>query len=152
MKNATIINYKNLPQALRLAASKEAVARVKAGENATEVAKAFGTTLALVLSWVKRSDEGTLGKRLHADKVSARVDHRNLPDALRLVARKTASEMRKGGESIANTARRLGTTELSIRRWEDGDEAGFETYGKRGRKAHTVEAETSTEVTTEVQG
>ena len=150
MKNTTVINYKILPQAVRLAVAKEAVARVKAKENASEVAKSYGTTLALVLSWVKRDAEGTLGKRLHADKVTGRVDHRNLPDAVRLVTRKTAKEMRKNGESIANTARLLGTTELSIRRWEDGDEAGFETYGKRGRKAHTVEVETSTEVTTEV--
>jgi hypothetical protein len=38
---------------------------------------------------------------------------------------------------------------MSIRRWMDGDEAGFETYAKRGRKAR-VEVETTTETTTEV--
>jgi hypothetical protein len=38
---------------------------------------------------------------------------------------------------------------LQARRWMDGDEAGFETYAKRGRKAH-VEAEPTTEVSTEV--
>lgn len=38
---------------------------------------------------------------------------------------------------------------LQARRWMDGDEAGFETYAKRGRKAR-VEVETTTEVSTEV--
>jgi len=122
-KNTTTtkINYAILPQALRLAASAEAVARVKAGESATEVAKAFGTTLALVNSWVKRDSEGTLGKRLHDDKV---------------------------------TARELGTSQLSVRRWMESEEQGFNGYAKRGRKARAVEAEVSTEVTVieEVQG
>jgi hypothetical protein len=43
---------------------------------------------------------------------------------------------------------------MSIRRWMDGDEAGFESYAKRGRKAHVVvepTTEVAPEVTTEVQ-
>jgi hypothetical protein len=103
--NEYIINYKQLPQALRLAAAKDAVSRVRAGENATDVAKAFGTTLALVNSWVKRDAEGTLGKRLHDDKVTSRVDHRNLPNAVREAGRKLALEKIKKGNTIAKTAR-----------------------------------------------
>lgn len=148
--NTAKINYAILPQALRLVASAEAVARVKAGESGTEVAKAFGTTLALVNSWVKRDAEGTLGKRLHDDKVTGRVDHRNLPNAVREVGRKLALEKIKKGNSIAKTARELGTTELSIRRWMESEELGFNGYAKRGRKPRAVEAEISTEVTAEV--
>lgn len=149
-KIATILNYATLPQALRLAASADAVARVKAGESATEVAKAFGTTLALVNSWVKRDAEGTLGKRLHDDKVTDRVDHRNLPDAVREAGRKLALKKVKEGNGIARTARELGTSQLSVRRWMESEEQGFNGYAKRGRKARVIEAETSTEVTTEV--
>ena len=149
-KIATILNYATLPQALRLAASADAVARVKAGESANEVAKAFGTTLALVNSWVKRDAEGTLGKRLHDDKVTDRIDHRNLPDAVREAGRKMALKKVKEGNGIAKTARELGTSQLSVRRWMESEEQGFNGYAKRGRKARVIEAETSIEVTSEV--
>lgn len=142
-KTAKKINYSLLPQALRLAVSKEVVSRIENGEAPVKVANEFGASLSLVTSWVKRNAEGTLGKRLHDDKVTTRIDHRNLPDATRIVARKVAMEKRKNGNSIAKTARELGTTEMSIRRWLEGDEAGFETYAKRGRKAHIVETEVS---------
>jgi hypothetical protein len=148
------INYSLLPQALRLAIAKEVVLRIANGEAPAMVAKEFGATIALVNSWVKRDSEGTLGKRLHDDKVTTRIDHRNLPDAPRIVARKVAMEKIKNGNGIAKTARELGTTEMSIRRWMDGDEAGFESYAKRGRKAHVVvepTTEVAPEVTTEVQ-
>ena len=148
-KTTKKINYAMLPQALRLAIAKEVVLRIANGEAPAMVAKEFGATIALVNSWVKRDSEGTLGKRLHDDKVTTRIDHRNLPDAPRIVARKVAMEKIKNGNGIAKTARELGTTEMSIRRWMDGDEAGFETYAKRGRKAR-VEVETTTEVSTEV--
>jgi len=147
---ATILNYARLPQALRLAASKDAVARVRAGENATTVAKAFGTTLALVNSWVKRDTEGTLGKRLHDDKVTGRVDHRNLPNAVREAGRKLALEKIKNGNTITKTARELGTSQLSVRRWMESDELGFTGYAKRGRKAHSTEVATDV-ATTEVE-
>ena len=149
-KIATILNYATLPQALRLAASADAVARVKAGESITDVAKAFGTTLALVNSWVKRDAEGTLGKRLHDDKVTDRVDHRNLPDAVREAGRKLALKKVKEGNGIAKTARELGTSQLSVRRRMESEEQGFNGCAKRGRKARAIEVETSTEVTTEV--
>ncbi len=144
MKNTTesyIINYAQLPQALRLAASKDAVARVRAGENATVVAKAFGTTLTTVNAWLKRDAEGTLGKRLHDDKVTDRVDHRNLPNAVREAGRKLALEKIKKGNGIAKTARELGTSQLSVRRWMESEEQGFTGYAKRGRKAHSTEVE-----------
>ena len=143
------INYSLLPQALRLAIAKEVVLRIANGEAPAMVAKEFGATIALVNSWVKRDGEGTLGKRLHDDKVTTRIDHRNLPDAPRIVARKVAMEKIKNGNGIAKTARELGTTEMSIRRWMDGDEAGFESYAKRGRKSHSV-VEVTPEVTPEV--
>lgn len=149
-KKSVILNYATLPQALRLAASADAVARVKAGESITDVAKAFGTTFTLVNSWVKRDVEGTLGKRLHDDKVTDRVDHRNLPDAVREAGRKMALKKVKEGNGIAKTARELGTSQLSVRRWMEGEEQGFNGYAKRGRKSHSVEAEVSTEVTSEV--
>lgn len=147
MKNTTtIINYAQLPQALRLAASKDAVARVHAGENATAVAKAFGTTLTTVKAWLKRDAEGTLGKRLHDDKVTARVDHRNLPNAVREAGRKLALKKIEKGNTITKTARELGTTQLSIRRWMESEEQGFTGYAKRGRKAHSTEVATQVEV------
>lgn len=150
----TILNYAHLPQALRLAASADAVARVKAGENPNEVAKAFGTTLALVNSWVKRDAEGTLGKRLHDDKVTDLVDHRNLPNAVREAGRKLALKKIKEGNGIAKTARELGTSQLSVRRWMEGEEQGFNGYAKRGRKPNAVSTEVTGEVTAsaEVQG
>lgn len=149
---ATILNYAQLPQALRLAASKDAVARVRAGENASEVAKAFRTTLALVNSWVKRDTEGTLGKRLHDDKVTARVDHRNLPNAVREAGRKLALEKIKKGNTIAKTARELGTSQLSVRRWMESEEQGFTGFAKRGRKPHSTEVATDVATQVEAQG
>ena len=148
-KTTKKINYSLLPQALRLAVSKEVVSRIENGEAPVKVANEFGASLTLVASWVKRNSEGTLGKRLHDDKVTTRIDHRNLPDAPRIVARKVAMEKIKNGNGIAKTARELGTTEMSIRRWMDGDEAGFESYAKRGRKSHVV-VEVTPEVTPEV--
>lgn len=143
MKNTTTttttkINYAMLPHALRLAAFTEAVARVKAGETITEVATAFGTNCSVVKSWVKRDIKGTLGSHLRDTKITDRIDHRNLPNAVREAGRKMALKKVKAGNGIARTARELGTTELSVRRWMESEEQGFKGYAKRGRKSRAA--------------
>jgi transposase len=129
MNNATI-QYRNMPDAVRLASAESAVAMAQAGLKLSEIAKAFNTSIANVQSWIQRKNNGTLGKKLHTNK-QKHIDYRKLPVAIRNAARSFAMIIGKSGVNPHEMATQFGTSETCVRRWL---EENHQIEKPRGRK------------------
>jgi len=128
--NTTHLQYRNMPDAVRLASAESAVSMARAGLKISDIAKEFHTSIANVQSWLKRKENGTLGKKLHANK-NKHIDFRTLPPAIRNATRAFVMMIGKSGVKIHDIAKQLGTSDLSVRRWMDEDNL---IEKKRGRK------------------
>lgn len=129
--NSATIQYRSMPDAVRLASAESAVAMAQAGLKLSEIAKEFHTSIANVKAWISRKNNGTLGKKLHVNKTK-QVDYRTLPIAIRNATRAFAMFIGKSGANPHEMATQFGTNEACIRRWLDEDHI---IEKKRGRKS-----------------
>lgn len=132
--NTASIQYRNMPDAVRLASAESAVAMAQAGLKVSDIAKEFHTSIANVKAWIQRKNNGTLGKKLHTNNTK-QVDYRKLPIAIRNATRAFAMFIGKAGVNPHEMATQFGTTEACIRRWMDED---HQIEKKRGRKPITT--------------
>lgn len=131
----TSLKYNSLPLPLRKLAIESVLARITFGESVEALAKAFSTTDSEIGLWYLYKSAGMLESCISTNQEEAiKIDFRELPDEVRLLARKLALDSVAKGFSIAKTARDVGTSELTIRRWIESENRGFEYFQKRGRK------------------
>lgn len=129
--NTASIQYRNMPDAVRLASAESAVAMAQAGLKISDIAKEFHTSIANVKAWIHRKENGTLGKKMHANNAK-QVDYRKLPIAIRNATRAFAMFIGKAGANTHEMATQFGTSEQCVRRWLDED---HQIEKKRGRKS-----------------
>ena len=127
-----MIQYRSMPDTVRLACAESAVAMAKAGLKLSDIAKEFGTSITNVKSWIYRKEKGTLDKKLHTNK-EKHIDYRKLPVAIRNATRSFAMFINKSGVSTHDMATQFGTSETCIRRWIEED---HQIEKKRGRKSN----------------
>ena len=133
--NTTMIQYRNMPDVVRLASAESAVAMADAGLRLSDIAREFHTSIANVKAWIQRKHNGTLGKKLHANK-QKQVDYRKLPIAIRNATRSLAMIIGNSGAKPHDMAIQFGTSEQCVRRWLDED---HKIEKKRGRKPMSKE-------------
>ncbi len=122
--------YKKLPGIVRLAVAQMADDMLSHGEKISHVAKEFHTSIPIVKFWHTRIVEGRLGVRMKGT-AKEKIDYRAMPVQVKNAVIRLVQNMGKAGETMHSIARKIGSTDQSVKRWL---EHGIPS-GKRGRPA-----------------
>lgn len=143
MKKIALVDFRQLPEALRLAVATSAVEQLTTGSTESEVAGMFGTTPLTIHRWRDQFNAGGIAFKArgrHTDKphsvkhkAPSILDYRVLPEAVRNAGRKFAIAKVKAGATVSAVAEAFGTNDICVSRWMENGE----TPKKRGRPART---------------